>query len=121
VLQTTDQPSWIIVNALKASTPGKTVMTACRGVPFTAELHQSQERQVEFSGQGHERWNNPSEATVRSRLRQQQNRYPPGSESFHPAAFSTFVNAHITAQAKQRQFGGITAASSKFAQQWMGR
>jgi len=121
VLQTTDQPSWIIVNALQASTPGKTVMTACRGIPFTAELHKSQKGKVELSGQGHERWNNPSEATVRSRLRQQQNRYPPGSESFHPAAFSTFVNAHITAQAKQRQFGGTTSVFSKFAQQWMGR
>jgi len=108
MLQTTDQPSWVIIRTLQTSTPWKTIGTSCRDIPFAAKLYESQQGEVERSGEGHRRWDDPSKATIRPRLRQHQHGDSPGCESVQPAALAAFVHAGITAQPHQGQGLGST-------------
>ena len=103
MLQTTDQPSWVIIRTLQASTPWKTVGASCGDIPFAAKLYETKQGEIERSGEGHRRWDDPSKATIRSRLRQHQNRDSPGCKSVQPAALAAFINAGITAQPQQGQ------------------
>ena len=103
MLQTTDQPSWVIIRTLQASTPWQTIGATFRDIPFAAKLYESQQGEVERPSEGHRRWDDPSKATISSRLRQHQHGDSPGSESFQPAALAAFVHAGITAQPQQGQ------------------
>tara|TARA_B100000674_G_scaffold162221_1_gene129737 strand:+ start:687 stop:1049 length:363 start_codon:yes stop_codon:yes gene_type:complete len=119
VLKATDQSPWVIIRTLKAATPGKTIGAPCRRIPVPPELHQSQQGEFELSGKGNGCRDNSGETTVRARLGKHQNRNPPGSKRFHPAALATFINANITAQPQQGQPAGIADLSREFTQQWM--
>ncbi|QNI58018.1 hypothetical protein SynBIOSU31_01138 [Synechococcus sp. BIOS-U3-1] len=121
MLQTTDQPSRVIIRTLQASTPWETIGASCRGIPLTAELHESQKGEIERSGESHRCWNDSTKTTISSRLRQHQNRNSPGSKSFYPTALTAFVHADITAQSQQGQCVGITDLCTDFAQQWIWR
>jgi len=70
-------------------------------------LNQSQQGEVQFSGEGHERWDNSSEATISSWLRQHQNWNSPGGEGIDPAALTAFINTNITIETQQSQAAGI--------------
>tara|TARA_Y100001978_G_C23542183_1_gene360304 strand:- start:262 stop:594 length:333 start_codon:yes stop_codon:yes gene_type:complete len=107
--QTTDQTSWVIILTLQTSTPGQPIGSSCSGIPFTAELHQSQQGEIELPSEGHGRRNNSPETAIRAWLRKHQHRNSPGGEGFHPAALPAFINSDVSAELEQSQRAGRAA------------
>ena len=99
--QTTDQSPRVIVRALQTPAPGQTIAATRCPVPITTELCQPQQGKIELARQCHKRRNDPSKATVGTRLSKHENRNTPGGQSLQPAALTTLIDCRITAHPQQ--------------------